>query len=119
MTKCATKWRTSGRSSRGTRRNEMIHVKRERVQVPAILITPDGEGLNERGEAIAFFSDPDNHQKSFKFKVYSHDSVKNALNELFHFKCAYCESFCGATQPLEVEHFRPKSGVVVHGRLRK
>ena len=48
---------------------------------------------------------------SFTFGAYKLDPVKDALNLAFHFKCAYCESFFGATQPLDVEHFRPKSGV--------
>ncbi|HEX4497583.1 MAG TPA: retron system putative HNH endonuclease [Thermoanaerobaculia bacterium] len=45
-----------------------------------------------------------------KDHVYRHESVKIALEELFHRKCAYCET------PLsevgwEVEHFRPKGRV--------
>jgi len=45
-----------------------------------------------------------------KNHVYGHDSVKIALEELFHRKCAYCET------PLsevgwDVEHFRPKGRV--------
>lgn len=37
--------------------------------------------------------------------------VREALNTCFFFKCAYCESHFGATQPVAIEHFRPKSEV--------
>ncbi|MEN4849432.1 hypothetical protein ABEH01_08375 [Pantoea agglomerans] len=43
-----------------------------------------------------------------KFKVYKDDSVKHALEKLFHGKCAYCETLYAVTQPVDVEHFRPK-----------
>jgi hypothetical protein len=34
-----------------------------------------------------------------------------ALERLFYGKCAYCESFYAATQPMDVEHWRPKADV--------
>jgi len=49
---------------------------------------------------------------SFKFKIYSHESIKRALNELFHGKCAYCESRYAHVHPMEVEHWRPKAAVI-------
>lgn len=49
--------------------------------------------------------------ESFAFRLYSRDDVRGTLEQLFHGKCAYCESrYCG-TQPVDVEHFRPKSRV--------
>ena len=45
------------------------------------------------------------------FKLYKHDSVKARLIEMFHRKCAYCESFYYATSAVEVEHYRPKEAV--------
>lgn len=45
------------------------------------------------------------------FKLYKHDSVKARLIEMFHRKCAYCESFYYATSAMEVEHYRPKEAV--------
>lgn len=48
---------------------------------------------------------------AFDFTRYKEASVKTALEQLFHGKCAYCESFYGATQPVDVEHFRPKGEV--------
>jgi len=43
-----------------------------------------------------------------KFKCYKDDSVKDALSKIFHGKCAYCESIYAVTQPVDIEHFRPK-----------
>jgi uncharacterized protein (TIGR02646 family) len=47
------------------------------------------------------------------FSVYGSGYVKDALNLTFHFKCAYCESEYGATQPVAIEHFRPKGRIKV------
>jgi len=33
------------------------------------------------------------------------------LLPLFHYKCAYCESFISSTQPGDVEHYRPKGRI--------
>ena len=46
--------------------------------------------------------------------------VRKALNAAFRFKCAYCESFFGATQPVAVEHYRPKAQGhdATHGETR-
>lgn len=49
--------------------------------------------------------------KSFEFKAYGDESVKRALTDLFEGKCAYCESLYASTQPMDVEHFRPKSEI--------
>lgn len=43
------------------------------------------------------------------FNAYGNDAVKAALEKLFHGKCAYCESHYSATQPIDVEHYRPKN----------
>ncbi len=48
---------------------------------------------------------------AFEFKSYKADEVKRRLEELFHGKCAYCESFYGAQAPVDVEHYRPKGAV--------
>jgi len=45
------------------------------------------------------------------FSQYKSVPVKELLIELFHGKCAYCESFYSSTQPMDVEHFRPKGAV--------
>ena len=76
------------------------------------------KGSEELAKAREHFGNPANKGKQFAFKVYKLPVVKDALNEAFHFKCAYCESYFGATQPLDVEHFRPKSAVLIDGKLK-
>src|SRR6185503_7595973 len=71
------------------------------------------KGAVELEKARAHFGNAANAGKPFAFGAYKLGPVKDALNATFGFKCAYCESFFGATQPLDVEHFRPKSGVLV------
>jgi hypothetical protein len=51
----------------------------------------------------------------FAFVAYKDKELRAALNELFRFKCAYCESVYGATQPVAIEHWRPK-GKVTDGK---
>jgi hypothetical protein len=75
------------------------------------------KGSVELGKARAYFGDATNTGGSFPFAAYKLVPVKDALNATFNFKCAYCESSYGATQPLDVEHFRPKSGVLVGTEL--
>lgn len=48
---------------------------------------------------------------AFEFKSYKADEVRRRLEELFHGKCAYCESFYGAQAPVDIEHYRPKGAV--------
>lgn len=43
--------------------------------------------------------------------LYKDSEVKMALEELFHNKCAYCESKPSADGPWDVEHYRPKGRV--------
>jgi uncharacterized protein (TIGR02646 family) len=45
------------------------------------------------------------------FKAYKTSGIREALNACFRFKCAYCESFYGATAPVAIEHYRPKAKV--------
>ena len=47
----------------------------------------------------------------FTFAAYKADDVREALTRLFRGKCAYCESRYAVTQPMDVEHWRPKGGV--------
>jgi uncharacterized protein (TIGR02646 family) len=83
--------------------------------VPVDLDGPESKGGKEIAAATALFDDLANAQETFPFIAYKADSVKIALNTRFSFKCAYCESVYGATQPLDVEHFRPKSGFTDDG----
>lgn len=49
--------------------------------------------------------------KGFEYSRYKSSDVKTLLEQAFHGKCAYCESPYGVTQPVDVEHFRPKGKV--------
>ncbi len=40
---------------------------------------------------------------------YRHADIRNALNQMFHGKCAYCESKIAHVAYGHIEHFRPKS----------
>ncbi|WP_201859368.1 hypothetical protein [Microvirga soli] len=50
-------------------------------------------------------------RKAFRFAAYKAESVKKRLEELFHGKCAYCESLYASQAPVDVEHYRPKGRV--------
>jgi uncharacterized protein (TIGR02646 family) len=89
----------------------MIRVDRSRVPPPAELAEPSCVGREECALAVDFYKNERNHSKSFAFKAYKSRPVVGALNTLFHHKCAYCESIYGATQPVDVEHFRPKGAI--------
>jgi uncharacterized protein (TIGR02646 family) len=90
----------------------MIKISRESVTTPAILLSDLANKAFENDEA--FFKTPleKRIQRSHAFtdKVYQYPEVKQALERLFHDKCAYCES------PLNgrgiIAHFRPKAGAL-------
>jgi uncharacterized protein (TIGR02646 family) len=96
----------------------MIHVDRKSIPCPAELGDDvKSVGAKERKRTADFFAVTGNETKPYdKFKAYKVATVVQALNTLFHAKCAYCESDIGATQPTDVEHFRPKGGYVVHNK---
>jgi uncharacterized protein (TIGR02646 family) len=54
----------------------------------------------------------DTGKKTFEFSsdLYGHESVKNALIQAQHAKCAFCESKFTHIAYGDVEHFRPKGG---------
>ncbi len=89
----------------------MIRVDRAGVAAPKVLTGPDEKGIRETARAIDHFRTA-RPGKPFVFRVYRSPEVKQALERLFHGKCAYCESRYAATQPMDVEHWRPKGAVV-------
>jgi hypothetical protein len=91
----------------------MRTVNRADVPAPTVLTKPGGPGPSETQKAIAFYRKKTNRDSPFPFKTYSHEDVKKALETLFSKKCAYCESPYAATQPMDVEHWRPKGTVAV------
>lgn len=93
----------------------MRKVDRAAVPTPASLIphraghAKQSKGATELERNRAAFAA--GAAKDLDFAAYSDDSVKTALQALFHGKCAYCESYFDATAPVDVEHFRPKGKV--------
>lgn len=82
----------------------MISVKKDFAIIPNQLGT---ENCKEKiKEAL---TEKNSHKFSRNF--YGHDDVKDALNKLYHKKCAYCETNTSAGASLQVEHFRPKAKV--------
>ena len=53
---------------------------------------------------------------SFDFSAYGDELLREAINTAYRYKCAYCETYYGATQPVAVEHYRPK-GAYKEGRV--
>lgn len=88
----------------------MILVDRASVRAPVFDTPHKTTKLTELDRARAHINAP-GPKKAFKFSVYKSDSAKSALEKLFHGKCAYCESFFASTQPVDVEHYRPKGEV--------
>lgn len=88
----------------------MIEVKRIPGAEPASLHKTYNDGRTELDRATTHYID-DNNPDSFGFDRYRSADVKQALDEIFHGKCAYCESFYAKTQPVDVEHYRPKGKV--------
>jgi uncharacterized protein (TIGR02646 family) len=89
----------------------MRRIDPTRVAVPAILTDPNGLCARERKRAETHFGNAANAGKKFSFRVYGDPTVREALHLLFQGKCAYCDSVYAATQPLDVEHWRPKAQV--------
>jgi hypothetical protein len=96
----------------------MIHIDRNRVPAPEVLTNQNGKGKQERQNNVALMGQNPPAVDSLVFTVYKEDEVRQALNQLFHGKCAYCESTYAATAPVDVEHYRPK-GRIVAGRKKK
>ncbi|TBD71744.1 HNH endonuclease family protein [Rhizobium ruizarguesonis] len=74
----------------------------------------------EREKAIAHYSK--SHAEAdadFSFREYKNPAIAEALEKLFHGKCAYCETVIATVQPTDIEHYRPKGGVIINSRLKK
>ena len=65
------------------------------------------KSCEESLQAVLKEHDVKDHIGSF----YRSDSVKEALLKLYHHKCGYCESNSNHAATLQVDHYRPKSGV--------
>ncbi len=79
----------------------MIQVKRSGE--PAVLAREKASWTNTLLNATG-----KNQQKQAEAK-YRHSDIKEALVEMFHGKCAYCESRISHIDYGHIDHFRPKS----------
>lgn len=81
------------------------------------LLNPSGPLVVDALAALEQFYDRTAHAKKqqrppLEPTIYAHASVRAALREAFHDKCAYCESPHTTAAPLDVEHFRPVAGAL-------
>lgn len=93
----------------------MRAVDRGKKPPPSALSSPSGKPKLSELEAVRLHMGvvlaPDVKRTAFPFSKYKADEVKRRLEELFHGKCAYCESFYASQAPVDVEHYRPKGAV--------
>jgi uncharacterized protein (TIGR02646 family) len=94
-------------------------IHREAGPVPSSLDGPQSAGGLERANAIGFYRRVANRGESYAFAAYKGSDVAEGLKQVFGGKCAYCESPYEVTQPVDIEHYRPKGAVEVEGRLQK
>jgi len=89
----------------------MRKVDRSKVKEPPILKSPFGRsGESEIDRLIQYYHTKERAKKP-GFKRYKEYTVKLALKQLFHGKCAYCEGYFEDKHPVDVEHYRPKGSV--------
>jgi uncharacterized protein (TIGR02646 family) len=90
----------------------VIHRPRAIVAEPASLADVGSPAAKERAAARLHYASRTPPKGNMTFAVYRRDDVKEALEELFGCKCAYCEFDYSPGMPVDVEHYRPKGGVV-------
>lgn len=84
----------------------MIYVAKPRNKAPRTFLDAARE---EMKQVVPLFRRPKGRKPKFEFRAYRNPELVQALEQLFHKKCAYCEANYSATGYLEVEHYRPKS----------
>jgi uncharacterized protein (TIGR02646 family) len=95
----------------------MIRLERTKGEgACAALAHKDRHGLTETEHALWHFGGiipavPNlPNPKAPTFKAYKRPEVIAELTAIFGKKCSYCESVHGHVGPMDVEHYRPKSG---------
>jgi hypothetical protein len=85
----------------------MIHVDRG--------LPPPGLGPKAQAERafVVDLYEVQDYKGPYDFAAYRSPGVADTLRSVFHGKCAYCESKMVAVMPGDVDHFRPKSAVLV------
>ncbi|EPY6978868.1 hypothetical protein [Klebsiella oxytoca] len=89
----------------------MIFVEKRHVKKPKSLRGSQSAAATELKKAKAYYRQKKSDTPVYPFAVYKAPDVVEALDTLFHYKCAYCETDYSASQPMAVEHYRPKGGV--------
>jgi 5-methylcytosine-specific restriction endonuclease McrA len=87
----------------------MISIKRPRSGAPPEFLAA---AQTEMIAARKHFNKSPIPKTKFKFKAYTNKTLRDAINKLASFKCAYCESQCLASQSVAIEHYRPKGEVM-------
>lgn len=88
----------------------MIYIDKNRIAEPEVLKNDNADPNGEKLKAINYFEG--NIGQKVKFKIYGDHTVRTTLKQLFHNKCAYCESIITHISYPHVEHWRPKGCVV-------
>lgn len=79
----------------------MIKIKRTK--------TPDILAKNAENWKTALLAAKNNNVRNKVEAKYGHKNIKNSLVNMFHGKCAYCESQVRHIDYGHIEHYRPKS----------
>ena len=87
----------------------MLRVKKPKP--PKFLTSRRSEAAIEIKKIIDWYKNYQPKKGNFPFSAYKNQAIKEALEKVFHGKCAYCETRYGAGSNVDVEHFRPKSEV--------
>ena len=87
----------------------MIHIDRKSVPKPAIFSSLRLKNEIKRLTNYYSGTSPGTSRYEFKRWIFAGPEVKNALRQLFHRKCAFCETQVDISAPFDIEHFRPKT----------
>lgn len=80
----------------------MIKINKDFEQIPASLLSP----LTKK--RLKEIIDNQGYKQEAIYRTrYAHKDIKEALESIYHHKCAFCET---KSEVLEVEHFRNKAG---------
>jgi len=87
----------------------MIHVDRARVSPPSEFLSAAVGGL-ERLREFNRMPQEYRDQRGYPFEEHIQSLAKHALREVFHGKCAFCESPLNYVSDGDVAAFRPRAG---------
>lgn len=92
----------------------MIHI--QRTSTPATLTSARAETARHE---LAQQVEADPTKLTIKSAIYAAPDVKQALIDMQHGKCCFCESKIAHIAYGDVEHFRPKKGILEDGQLKR